>query len=115
MIKKITQEIDGNKRVVFVKIKYDEIVGMVDIAWSDITDPALVNLFVIESERRRGIGYELVKSALLWAEDHKTDLWLNVKTVDWLVSWYIRCGFEETVERTNNEENIWMKWVKKQS
>ena len=73
----------------------DELSGFVNVAWAGGVHAFLLDVTVRPSERRRGLGVELVTRAAALCRERGIE-WLHVDYEARLAPFYARCGFRDT-------------------
>lgn len=85
-----------NRSLAFICAYCEEhLIGFVNLVWDGQHHAFILDPTVDKHFRRRGIGVELVRRAVIEAENHGAK-WLHVDFEPYLQDFYKKCGFENT-------------------
>lgn len=101
-------DIFGQKRLLVVKTRNDEIIGSCLVELNGKT-PLAYNLFVKQEYRRKGIGTEIMQSIISHCQKlHKKCLCINIDSHNAAsVSLHSKLGFRIVYDYPNNNEDMW--------
>lgn len=68
-------------------------------------------LSVIEKERKRGFGTELLESHIKAAKTYNLESLLWVKKETWMHDWYKRKGYIDYQDYLEEKNSVWMKLI----
>ncbi|WP_281165640.1 GNAT family N-acetyltransferase [Liquorilactobacillus sicerae] len=101
-LKQITRYV-ANGSCFAAKNQQNQLVGLIILSKLTKNQAEILNLTVIPSQRRRGIGRQLIKHAIGWAAEHQLQqLFLGTGSTSYsALALYQRCGFRLDAIQTN--------------